>query len=510
MSVISQSFAFFLGSCLILYYALPYSLRVPLLLCASLAFLLSYGAYALVFILISTLSSYLFALKLQKSIAEESDFVLSCPHDEENIRRYKKKCKQKRRVSLLLSLLPNLGVLSLFKISPLLTYGGLLFPIGLSFYSLRAVSYLCEVYRGRCTAENSLVRFTLYMTYFPLILQGPIARYSELSGELFAPHRADWNNIMPGALRVLYGVFKKLVIANGVSRINTAIAELDGAYVLLLLCLYTAEIYADFSGGVDIMLGISKALGITLPENFDRPFAALGVREYWKRWHITLGEWAEKYVFYPLSLSRPMQRLSRLCRKKLGKNIGKRIPLYTATLAAWAFTGAWHGARANYIVWGLSNALLVLLSQETEPIAARLKGLVFGKAPGAFARLLLTVLGRAKTFLLVGALRLLDLYESVGLTFKRLGSMLCDGGSYIALFSNVGTLLPNIIVPLLGCFLVFIISELGARGEQPLADRICARPGITALSLSALIILILVFGTYGFGFEASDFIYSQF
>ncbi len=542
MSIISFYFVLFFAACLILYYILPLSFRVPLLLFASLVFLLSYSSYAVFFILISTLSSYLFARKLQKSVTEESDFVLSYDDDKEKIRLYRKKSKKSRRLWLALSILPNIGVLFVFKISPFFAFSrSWLFPLGLSFYSLRAVSYLCDVYRKKTEAEESFWRFLLYMTYFPLILQGPIAKYSEISDRIFTPHRAEWENIISGILRVLFGTFKKAVIANGFSIINAAIAgdsaEFDGAYVLLLLCLYTAEIYADFSGGIDIMIGVSNAFGIVLPENFDIPFVSLSVREYWNRWHITLGEWFENYVFYPLSLSKPMQRLSRLCRQKLGRNVGKRIPLYISTLTTWFLTGFWHGASANYIVWGLLNGILVLFSQEIQPISTRLKKLILGEYPSKTANIALTFFGRIRTFFLIGALRLLDVYGNVPLTFKMLAGIFYDGKSYVALFrggmTETGLDFVNIAVPMSGCLILLAVGGIKARGQRALTDkikehgaqnvsnyeaqenfslsrRIAESPYLCAASLSALLVVTLVFGRYGFGFEATDFIYSQF
>ncbi len=544
MSITAFEFAAFFAVLLTLYYLFSPSLRPKLILAASIVFMLSYGLNALIFVMISTLSSYFFALKLQKSIIEEGDFVLNRENSREKNKADKKIYKRKRAFLLLLSFLPNIGVLLFFKLSApfaLSEHFSLIIPIGLSFYSLRAVSYLCDVYRGKESAERSLWKFTLYMTYFPLILQGPVVRLSQISDKLFRPHAARWENIMSGILRISFGIFKKLVIANGLSTVNANIAwdsiNFDGVYVVILLCLYSAEIYSDFSGGIDIMLGISLSLGISLPENFDRPFSSVSVREYWNRWHITLGEWFESYVFYPISLSKPMQRLSKFCRKRLGKNIGKRIPLYISTLTVWILTGLWHGSSANYLVWGALNGILVLVSREAQPFCTRLRGIVLGEAPSGKVSFLLTVFGRVRTFFLIGALRLLDVYRDVPLTFRMLGSVFYDRESYINLFTPealkpiVG--LTESAVPILGCLILLLVGEVSAKcrcnssdrwgfraassvSDQAeneicsLSSRISARPYICVLCISLLLCLSLIFGRYGVGFDSSDFIYSQF
>jgi D-alanyl-lipoteichoic acid acyltransferase DltB (MBOAT superfamily) len=189
--------------------------------------------------------------------------------------------------------------------------------------------------------------------------------------------------------------------------------------MLVLIPLYSLQIYADFTGGMDVSLGISHALGIELYENFDAPFASPSLGEYWRRWHRSLGRFFTDYVFYPLSVSRPVLWLSRHARRILGERLGKRVPLYGAMLCTWFLTGLWHGAAWNFIVWGLLNCLVILVSRECEPLYRRFRD----KFPKLVASYGYHCFAATRTFLLMGLIRSLDCYANVGLTFKMWGSM---------------------------------------------------------------------------------------
>ena len=243
---------------------------------------------------------------------------------------------------------------------------------------------------------------------------------------------------------------------------------------------------------------------MVLPENFNKPFSSKSLAQFWNRWHITLGEWFEHYVFYPLSLTRAMQRLSRSLRRRLGVSVGKRIPLYAATLVTWALTGLWHGGALHFLVWGLVNGVLVLLSSES----SRLFGLVCERHPRIFAvRERISFFAPVRVFFVIGAVRLLDVYKSVSLTFRMLASVVVRWDSYAGIAYRIGEL--TNFAPLfpiaLGLLAVFTASKFGVK-----AEKICGRPFAFALCASGLLLSSLLFGSYGYGFDAADFIYSRF
>ena len=192
---------------------------------------------------------------------------------------------------------------------------------------------------------------------------------------LYQEHSFDAKNVCYGLQRILWGFFKKLVIAD---RILTAVNEIirnpdeyAGAYVFVGMMFYALELYADFTGGIDVTIGVAEVLGIRLTENFNRPFFSKSIKEYWNRWHITMGTWFTDYIFYPISVCGPMLKLSKFSRKKLGENLGKRVPIYLSSFVVWFATGIWHGASWNFIVWGLGNWVVIMISQELEPLYAK-------------------------------------------------------------------------------------------------------------------------------------------
>ncbi len=487
MSLISSDFFALCALALFLFYISPKSIRWMILCAVSICFYLSFGSFALIYILVISLSSYIFALLLQKYPKEGSNFHL--------------------KYILCVAVLSVLALWAFVKF-----FGGaygILLPVGISFYSLRVISYLIEVKRKRVSAERNFFKYLLFVSWFPLILQGPIAEYGEISDSLYKGRCASFTELLSGIIRILWGCFKKLVIANSLaspvlSAVNDA-ERYSGAYVLLLIILYSAQIYCDFSGGIDIAIGVSALFGVKLPENFDRPFSSVSLREFWNRWHITLGEWFEKYVFYPVSLSKPMQRLSSLLRRRFGLRLLRRLPVYISTLLTWFLTGLWHGARPNFIAWGLINGALVLLSEEISPHLERfyLRFPKIREKRGA-----LTALGRLRVFFIIGAVRLLDLYGDVGLTFRMLGSIFYDLQSYKSLFlGEIFSLIsfPVFLAVLLSLSVVFFVSQRRIKSED-----VAKRPILSSVCVFSLLFISLVFGTYGKGFSAGDFIYSRF
>ena len=311
---------------------------------------------------------------------------------------------------------------------------------------------------------------------------------------------------------MLFGAFKKLVIADTVAiAVRSTVergATAEGYQVFLLILFYTAQVYCDFSGGTDIALGLSQMFGIELPENFNSPFSSTSVKEYWRRWHITLGRWLSEYIFYPLSLCRPMQRLSLYCRARFGARVGGRIPVYLASLTTWLASGLWHGFGANYIVWGLSNCAVILISQELSPVYKK----VGDRVPVSRGRLWQST-KRVGTLLVVGSIRLLDCYGSVSLTVTCLWRMLSgivELGGVLDGALGLGLSLPEYCVILFGLAAVYLASKYRQRCGEPLSRRVSRSDAATYLSCTLLLLLTLIFGAYGLGYDASGFIYNQF
>ncbi len=384
-------------------------------------------------------------------------------------------------------------------------------PLGLTFVALSAVSYLCDVTRERIAPEKDAGRFALYVFYFPQMWQGPINRYGELAPQLTAPHPFDGKRVTEGALRALWGCVKKLVVADTAAvAVGATLSQsetLGGTATVLLVVLYSLQIYADFTGGMDIALGISHALGISLYENFDRPFGATSPADYWRRWHRSLGRFFTDYVFYPLSVSRVAAWLARRGR------LGARLPLYLAMLGTWLLTGLWHGLSWNFVAWGLGNGLILLLDRELSPLRERL----LGRCPRLAHSRVLTALSCVGTLTLVGLLRMLDLHPSVAHT-ARLWWGLLDGAAWSRLLDgatwhSLGLNAAEWCLLGAGALLMWAVGHATPRlsDDRPtLRARIAARPLLAAVLCALAVCAVVVLGRYGIGYEASDFIYGRF
>ena len=221
------------------------------------------------------------------------------------------RARRGRRLLLAACVTVDLAVLAAYK-----WHGAL--PLGISFFTLQAVSYLVDVYREKVKADDCLPRLALWLAFFPQITEGPICRYSQTAEQLWSVGRIDFSNLTLGLERLLYGMMKKIVVAD---RLNPLIKEVfdnynmyDGGVIALAAVCYTIQLYMDFSGAMDAVTGIAQMLGVTMPENFRRPFFSKTISEFWKRWHITLGEWLKDYLFYPVTMSKPMQHLTKAAR----------------------------------------------------------------------------------------------------------------------------------------------------------------------------------------------------
>ena len=241
----------------------------------------------------------------------------------------------------------------------------LLLPLGISFYTFQATGYLLDVHWKRVRAERNPFRFALFLSFFPQILQGPIGRYGRLADSLYAEKEFDMERILRGLYRIAWGFFKKIVIAdNAALYVNTIFdnyATLRG-YGILGVLMYSAQLYGDFSGGIDVVLGIAEMLGVSLDENFRQPYFAVSITDFWHRWHITLGTWMKDYLFYPISLSRWMGRFGKWCKTHMGKSTGRAMPICVANVIVFLVVGVWHGPAWHNIVYGLYNGLIIGIS----------------------------------------------------------------------------------------------------------------------------------------------------
>lgn len=245
-------------------------------------------------------------------------------------------------------------------------------PIGISYYSLSLMGYMLDVYWGMCPVERNPLKFIAFAGYFPLLTSGPIVKYGDVGNGIASGVKINYQNISFGAQRVLWGLVKKMIISDRVATIvNTVYGDpylYTGAYIWYAFILFVIQLYTDFSGCIDIALGVSEMFGIMLPENFDLPFLAESLEEFWRRWHITLGGWLRDYILYPILKSNLWQNFGKFTKKIFGKKTGKKIPVWCGLMISWFLIGFWHGGHWNYIIGvGLFFGTVIILSEILKP-----------------------------------------------------------------------------------------------------------------------------------------------
>lgn len=513
---------------LLAYYLVPKKAQWPLLLVASYIFYWCASPWYLLFIGVTTVSTYGISRLLERVNATQKAYLVEhkAELDKEAKKAYKAKMKAKKWHLLLICLIFNLGILSVTKYtnfvinninaflsgSSKLALVDMIVPLGISFYTFQSMGYIIDVYRDKQPAQKNFFKLALFVSFFPQLAQGPISRYGDLSKTLYEPHGFDRKTVSYGLMRILWGYFKKVVIAD---RLVTGVIALvggqqyNGAYVVVAMLFYAFQLYCDFTGGIDITIGIAQTMGINLTENFNLPYFSKNIKEYWNRWHITMGSWFTDYIFYPISVCKPMLKLSKWSREHLGPAVGKRVTVYLSSFAVWLTTGIWHGAAWNFIVWGIMNWVVIMASQELEPLYAKFHSRfkVKGKAPYEVFQIV-------RTILLMSAIRMFDCYRDVPLTFKKVGSIFTTF-NWNVLFNGsllqLGLSRADYWVLLAGLVIVFGVSLYKYRSGKSVRDGLYAKHQTLFYTLmGVLLVLILIFGAYGIGFDSSQFIYSQF
>ena len=289
-----------------------------------------------------------------------------------------KATKKRRRVAMWMVVLINFGMLTFVKGNQAL---GLILPLGISFYMFQSIGYLLDIYNKKYEPETNFVRYLLYVSYFPQMIQGPINRYDAIAPQFWAVHTWDSKRATKAVYRIGYGLLKKYAIANVYAGIianifDTPVKDYSGAMMVFGILLYSAQQYADFSGGIDMVLGVSELFGIRMAENFKQPYFSVSLGDFWRRWHISLGKWMRDYIFYPFVLTKPMKRFGKWANKRFGKHFYRVLPPAIGNLLVFFLVGIWHGVEGHYVIWGLYNGFIIAMSDLLAPIFEKLVALL--------------------------------------------------------------------------------------------------------------------------------------
>ena len=551
MAFTSFYFLVFAAICVLVYYIAPLKARWVVLLVASYVFYLLSSAQTLVFLVLTTAVTFFAGRYLGKANADV-DAWLAANGDAgpKEKRERKAQSKQLKRRAVAVALIIDFGILAVLKYFrvylaalqiPGLQFdlGIVLLPLGISFYTFQSAAYIIDLYRAKIKPDTNIAKFALFLSFFPQIVQGPIARHDQLASQLYEGHRFEYVNLAHGAQLILWGFFKKLVVADRagilVSQVFDNYGDYSGWPIAVALVFYMIQIYGDFSGGIDIARGVARCLGIDMAHNFRRPYFSDSLSEFWRRWHISLSSWCRDYIFFPISLSRTFGKAGRNLRKVLGERVGKLFPIIIAQLATFVTIGLWHGAEFKYIAYGLYNALVIISGLLLEPylkaLAAKLHINLEGKPFKSFAVV--------RTFIIVAIGRILPRAATFTVAVGMFGSMLTfsAGASFETIFESFGLTGYDYLVLVVACLVWLAISIVEERREkraeegkkkgivagEDVGSAIVAETGaecrkaIDALPLPARWAIylagfaaVLLFGVYGPGYDAAAFIYRGF
>lgn len=283
---------------------------------------------------------------------------------------------KKRRMILWTIIVINFGMLAVLKyLHPF--FEGFLIPLGISFYMFISIGYLVDIYFEKYEAEKNPFRFLLFVSFFPQLIQGPINRYDQMKEQLYGRHTLDWYRCKRALILILFGLLKKYTIANllvhEIANILDAPTEkTPGSAIVFAILLYSAQQYADFSGGIDIVMGVAELFGIKMMPNFRQPYFSVSLGDFWRRWHISLGAWMRDYVFYPFALTAPMQKFGKWAKKHLNVHFGRVLPASIANILVFFLVGIWHGSQWHFIFWGLYNGIVIAVSDICAPLFAKI------------------------------------------------------------------------------------------------------------------------------------------
>ncbi len=494
---------------LVIYYVIPHQYQWCVILVSSIAYYLAGGHPVLIlYPLISVIVSWGSA----RAISGTED-------------------PKKKKTFFVISIIALLAVLILLKYLKFTGIEGLLVPLGLSYYTFTLIGYIADVYNGITEPEENLFKLITFGMYFPALVSGPIMQYRVVSGSFFEEHDFNLDKVKYGLIRMLWGFFKKLVVAQ---RLSTVVAVMfadpnsfGGRNVWLSVLLFTFQLYSDFSGLMDIVLGISECFGIKFPENFDTPFFARTISEYWRRWHITLGVWFKEYVFYPVLRTKPYRNLQNALVKRLGKKTGKKIATFAGMFVLWLTVGLWHGGNPTYIIGsGLLHWLYIVLEESLEgPFTALWKKLKIDPKSKV-----LEVIRVIRTFVLVNIGNLFFRSKSVAAAIYMIRMSFSGDGSVIPWMASelknglgergiravsdvtlLGISYINLFIALAG-IVVLMAADLYKRitGKSVRDALAKLKTPVRYVICFGFLFMVILLAEYGPGYSSAEFIYQGF
>lgn len=527
----------FLMAVFFLYFTVFRKCQWVFLLMASIVFYLFAGPKYIIFVFVSSLSTYVIARKIQNLHDKEAKLIKEREFSTKEAKKaFRKKFSKRRLRFLLLDFAINLGLLCVIKYTDFILSGvsqvlgkfgldwsrefNFVLPLGISFYTFMLVGYILDVYWKRYRAESNYFKLALFTTYFPHIVQGPIGRYNKLAPQFFVEHPFNYERVTKGLQLMLWGYFEKMVISDRIQVFTNGVfakwRELSGFPLILAISLFSIQMYLDWMGCMDIARGVSEVFGITLDKNFWHPFFAKNMPEFWRRWHISLGAWFKDYLLYPVSMSGLCKSINKFTRKKWGNQVSRSLSVVIPASCVWIITGVWHGAASCFVLWGIYHGILVISSGVFEiPIQKFSKLLHINTESFSFnlfrmfRTFMLSTIGRIFFAVFAGFTTMVEFLKRM-FDFRQFGlHTLWDESLYSYGLDRHNFTLAIILIGLVWC--VSMLQEKFDKDNMTVRDVIAKQNIVFRWILYiGLIAGIIVFGMYGAGYNAGAFFYGQF
>ena len=495
-------FAAFLPAVLILYTLTPKEHRWISLLGASLVFFALWSKWAVIWVFVTALLTWYCGNKLAA--------MKKAPKGED--RKAFKKHKKRIQTAGVISVVLLLAVLKYTNFFGSTLFGAgwvtkrILVPVGISYYTLQAVSYMTDIADGKYEPAPSFWKLLLYLCFFPTLAEGPIVRFPDVSEQYFAGNDITYVNLTQGYQRILWGLFKKMVIADHLSPAMSSLYttyKTIGSMSLLAMLFCTIQIYTDFSGTIDIAIGTAQIFGIRLTENFRQPFFAKNAGDFWRRWHITLGVFLRTYIFYPVSLSKPVRTLTKKIQGVFGKKAARYVGPMIALLCVWLTSGIWHGPEWTYVGYGLYYFAVIFVEVLLEdPIKKHINE----------NALWFRIFRFIKLCVIVGIGELYFMAPDAATAFTMFGSIFTNFRSEV--FINEWSMLgPGLTDYMLVFFSFAIVIAVSICKEKNISVRAKLERMPSAVRWTfwyAAVFYVLFFGAYGPGFSAIEMMYAGF
>lgn len=526
MSYQSFGFLLFCFVVMVVYYLVGRRGQRWVLALANLAFYAIAGLDHLPFLLITMVTTFL-AGKRMGAIYQACDEKLAACTVAAEKKELRAQAKASAKRALQLAMAVTIGLLAVCKYTgfavsnlnallgalgiPQITMFRMILPLGISFYSFMALSYVLDIYWKRYKAEQSFLTYAVYLSYFPHVVQGPIDRFNEFQAQIKDGVPFDYEQVVFGAQLMIWGLFKKLVIANRLGLfVDDILDRWDSVYGIMLviaLAVYSIQIYTDFSGCIDIVTGASEMFGIKLRKNFNHPYFSRTMAEFWRRWHISLQEWFKDYVYFPVSASGLIRRVKKHCK---AVNKAKFAELFTACFpifVVWMITGIWHGASWNFVIWGIFHAVVLIGSHILEPVFKKLSNAIrldtenFG---WHFIQMC-----RTYAICCVGRVffRAATVSDAFGIIRRILTYPVITG--IVDKSYTYGLDVPNTTVACLSVLVLLVVDIL--QEKIHIRETLAKQNTLFRWAIIlAGIFSVLIFGIYGPGYDAASFIYEQF